>query len=131
MRLVLSSRGAGALAVVACLGVLGLPARPAAATPAGTATGNPATGHFNVGATHSPQLEQALAGARAPVGLVQPAATTGAASSTVQRVDVASFQHPKSTQHPNGPPIDWAQLAGAGHQLAAGHARREAHHTHR
>ncbi len=119
MRLVLSSRGAGALAVVACLGVLGLPARPAAATPAGTATGNPATGHFNVGATHSPQLEQALAGARAQVGLVQPAAATSAASSMVQGVDVASYQHPTSKQYPNGAPIDWSQVAGAGYQFAA------------
>ena len=95
MRVLVPSRGAGALAVVACLAVLGLPARAAAATPAGAATGDPVTGHFNVGATHSPQLEQALAGAQAQVGLAPPAATTGAASGMVQGVNVASFQHPK------------------------------------
>jgi GH25 family lysozyme M1 (1,4-beta-N-acetylmuramidase) len=36
-----------------------------------------------------------------------------------QGVDVASFQHPKSTQYPNGAPIDWTQVAGAGYRFVA------------
>jgi len=129
MRVLVSSRGAGVLAAVVCLAILGLPARPAAATPQGTATSNPAPGHFNVGATHSPQLEQALAGGQAQVGLAQPAAATSVASSMVQGVDVASYQHPKSTQYPNGAPIDWSQVAGAGYQFAAVKATEGAYYT--
>jgi len=57
--------------------------------------------HFNVGATHSPQLLRQLAGpatraapARQVPGLAPPAAAKGAE----RGVDVASYQHP------NGPP---------------------------
>jgi lysozyme len=44
-------------------------------------------------------------------------------------VDVASFQHPKSTQYPNGAPIDWSQVAGAGYTFAAIKATEGSYYT--
>jgi GH25 family lysozyme M1 (1,4-beta-N-acetylmuramidase) len=68
----------------------------------------------NVGATHSPQLEHMLAGraAQAPkASTIRPAALSAAAS-TVQGIDVASFQHP------GGANITWSSVAAAGYKFA-------------
>jgi GH25 family lysozyme M1 (1,4-beta-N-acetylmuramidase) len=122
---------AGVLAGVVFLGVLAVPALPAAAAPAASAGGSPETGHFNVAEPHSPRLMRELAGPRQPVsprllGLsaapADPpmlAAVPGGPPGAVQGVDVASFQHPVSSAHPNGAPINWSQVAGAGIQFAA------------
>jgi GH25 family lysozyme M1 (1,4-beta-N-acetylmuramidase) len=68
---------------------------------------------FNVAATHSPQVERMLAGARAtaPEATVRPASLPAAAS-TVQGIDVSSGQHP------DGAPIYWNEVAGAGYKFA-------------
>ncbi len=34
-------------------------------------------------------------------------------------IDVSSYQHPVSSQYPNGAPINWADVANAGYQFAA------------
>jgi lysozyme len=90
--------------------------------------GGPAAGRFNVGFTHSPELLRQLEGPLAKTGhpAVRYAGVAGAASpapgaaaSIPEGVDVASFQHPKTTQYPNGAPIDWSQVAGAGYTFAA------------
>jgi GH25 family lysozyme M1 (1,4-beta-N-acetylmuramidase) len=60
---------------------------------------------YNVGAAHSPELLQELAG---------PLAGTGEPSGTLARgVDVAA------AQHPGGAGIDWPQVAAAGYSFAA------------
>jgi len=69
----------------------------------------------NVGATHSPQLEQMLAGhpGVAPRAAAQAAGSSAAtASTTVQGIDVASFQHP------GGDAINWSDVAQAGYKFA-------------
>jgi GH25 family lysozyme M1 (1,4-beta-N-acetylmuramidase) len=91
-------------------------ARPVSAASAGAsaraAAGLTATGpadRYNVGAAHSPELLQELAGP-----LAGPLAGTGEPSGTVARgVDVAA------AQHPGGAGIDWPQVAAAGHSFAA------------
>jgi GH25 family lysozyme M1 (1,4-beta-N-acetylmuramidase) len=37
----------------------------------------------------------------------------------VAGIDVASYQHKKTTQYPNGTPIGWTQVAAAGYRFAA------------
>ena len=67
----------------------------------------------NVSATHSPQVEQMLAGhpAVAPRVAAQ-AAGSSTAASTVQGIDVASFDHP------GGAAINWSDVAAAGYKFA-------------
>ncbi|HSR84658.1 MAG TPA: GH25 family lysozyme [Streptosporangiaceae bacterium] len=87
---------------------------------AGTASSQASTSHgrhiirFNVGKTHSPKLESLMAPkAIAPKAALQmrPAGLPSVAS-TVQGIDVASFQHP------NGAAINWSQVAQAGYKFA-------------
>ena len=70
---------------------------------------------FNESKTHSPKLEQQLSARPAisprSAAQVRPAALPSTAS-TVQGIDVASFQHP------NGAAINWTQVAGAGYKFA-------------
>jgi len=68
----------------------------------------------NVGATHSPQVEQVLAGhpGIAPRASAQAAGSSAAPASTVQGIDVASFQHP------NGAGVNWSDVAAAGYKFA-------------
>ena len=75
---------------------------------------SPAAGRFNVGATHSPQLERELAGHQAvpPRNLRTRPASLPASASTVQGIDVASGQHP------GGAAIDWSEVAAAGYKFA-------------
>lgn len=83
-------------------------ASAAASASARAAAGLTATGpadRYNVGAAHSPELLQELAG---------PLAGTGEPSGTLARgVDVAA------AQHPGGAGIDWPQVAAAGYSFAA------------
>jgi GH25 family lysozyme M1 (1,4-beta-N-acetylmuramidase) len=83
-------------------------AASAAASASARVAGLTATGpadRYNVGAAHSPELLQELAG---------PLAGTGEPSGTLARgVDVAA------AQHPGGAGIDWPQVAAAGHSFAA------------
>ena len=106
--------------------VAGTPDSVMAASRPGTSS---AAGRFNAGAAHSPQLLHQLSGPLDGTGrisragtsaalernvVVSHAATTGSGSGALpQGVDVASFQHP------NGAPINWTQVAGAGYQFAA------------
>jgi GH25 family lysozyme M1 (1,4-beta-N-acetylmuramidase) len=118
-----------AFILVAALATLALPAFPAAAAqaPAAALGGQAGAGHFNVGATHSPELLQALAGPLSPTALAHPMASAmisaavaapavaspdAAIAGAAQGIDVASGQHA-------GGPINWAQVAGAGYQFAA------------
>jgi GH25 family lysozyme M1 (1,4-beta-N-acetylmuramidase) len=123
-----SRRVVPVLSLIASVGLAGLTATPAAAAASRTAapaSNAPATGRFNVGATHSPELLRQLAGPASPPGIVRsgpgpvittvPAALPGAA----QGVDVASYQHPKSARYPNGAPIGWPQVYGDGIRFAA------------
>jgi GH25 family lysozyme M1 (1,4-beta-N-acetylmuramidase) len=68
---------------------------------------------FNVGAAHSPQLNQLLAGhaAAAPKASVR-SASLPAAASNVQGIDVSS------AQHPDGAAINWSDVAKAGYKFA-------------
>ena len=110
VRFYVSLRSAGVCALLASLGALGLAGAPAAAT-AATA---PPVNRSNVGATHSPQLLQQLAGpAGATRTAIRAAINQASVTGALQGVDVASFQHP------NNAAIDWTQVAGAGIQFAA------------
>ncbi len=149
MRAFPSVRRAFAVAIVAGLAVLGGPAWPAAAAgaqataPASALASKPGINHFNVGATHSPQLLQALAGPQSQTALVHPAASAAAGSvlagpvappaaalaGAVQGIDVASAQHPKSAKYPLGAPINWTQVAGAGYQFTGIKATEAAYYT--
>lgn len=87
-----------------------------AASPALSSTAQPGgtpSRWFNVGAAHSPKLLHMLAGATTSgqTGSMAPA-TSLPAPSGLKGVDVAAFQHP------NGEPIDWAQVAAAGYKYA-------------
>lgn len=136
MRAAVPLRRAVALGLAAVLGVLGLTALPTpagsarAAVPAGVAGTAGAAGQpqrvdrANVGAPHSPQLLRQLAGPAGGSGLAgsgrsSSAVIAGAIAGAVQGVDVASFQHPKSIQFPQGAPISWPDVAAAGVQFAA------------
>ncbi len=92
----------------------------AATGAAGASTGETGTSHgghisrFNEGATHSPELERLLAGhavAPSAAARARPAALASSAS-TVEGIDVASFQHP------NGAAINWKQVAQAAYKFA-------------
>jgi GH25 family lysozyme M1 (1,4-beta-N-acetylmuramidase) len=105
-------------ALLASLGTLGLAGAPAAATAttAGSAlaTSGPPANRANVGATHSPQLLQKLAGpAGATRTAIRAAINQASVTDALQGVDVASFQHPGNAA------IDWTQVAGDGIQFAA------------
>jgi len=128
-RLVTKHRVFAALGIAVTLTLAGASAAfiasPATVSQAGTVsqTGVIKTGSIvrsNVGATHSPQLEQMLAGhpGIAPRASAQAAGSSAAAASTVQGIDVASFQHPTSAQYPDGAPIDWTDVAAAGYKFA-------------
>src|SRR5712691_6930741 len=122
---------AGALGLVTTVGVLGLSVLPAGAATAGAAVmpigasqpqSQPqasGTDRSNVGATHSPQLLRQLAGTSS--GTTAGPMTQAAMAGAVQGVDVASFQHPKSLQNPQGAAINWPEVAAAttGIQFAA------------
>jgi GH25 family lysozyme M1 (1,4-beta-N-acetylmuramidase) len=94
-------------------------------TPAGAVSSAGPAGRANVGATHSPQLLSQFRNRSSNVpltgtGEMAPAVTASAANpADEQGVDVASFQHPKTTQYPNGTPIDWSQVAASGVGFAA------------
>ncbi|HUY51736.1 MAG TPA: ricin-type beta-trefoil lectin domain protein [Streptosporangiaceae bacterium] len=113
-----------ACCAVASLALAGFSAAPAAAAPAArAAAGQIAAGtpdRSNVGATHSPELLSQFADAStaAPMtgtGQMAPAVTPSAAiAGAEQGVDVASYQHPPTSQYPNGAPINWSQVAGSG-----------------
>jgi len=120
--------------------------RPAADVQRTTAYSHrPAGGvsRYNVGAPHSPQVLRALSGPLSGTGLrskpasgsatrsrtsttgpqMAPATSStapacGTTPTTVQGVDVASFQHPTTSQYPDGTPIDWTQVASAGCKFA-------------
>ncbi len=101
---VLIGASAGADAVSASTG--------AATTQTGTSHGR--IDRFNVGATHSPKLERLLSGhavAAKSAATIRPAALPSAAS-TVEGIDVASFQHP------SGAAITWSKVAAAGYKFA-------------
>lgn len=92
----------------------------AVATTAGTVSAQTATGRsghivrFNVGNTHSPQVERMMnrpAVAPRAAARLRPAGLASSAS-TVEGIDVASFQHP------NGAPINWTQVAQAQYKFA-------------
>ncbi len=142
MRAAVPLRRAGALGLTAALSVLGVTALPAsagsarAAVPTGAAGAVRAAGtvgpagqlhrvdRANVGAPHSPRLLRQLAGPAGGSGLTgsgrpSSAAIKAAIPGAVQGVDVASFQHPKSVQFPQGAPISWPDVAAAGIQFAA------------
>jgi GH25 family lysozyme M1 (1,4-beta-N-acetylmuramidase) len=69
---------------------------------------------FNVGEPHSPALEHLLSAhaATAPRATTVRPASLPAAASTLQGIDVASFQHP------GGAPIGWSAVAAAGYKFA-------------
>jgi GH25 family lysozyme M1 (1,4-beta-N-acetylmuramidase) len=121
------ARGAAITTVLGLLGLTGLAATTAvalgpshvatAARTVASTTGSSTTGarYPNVGNTHSPELEQLLAGSSArsaPVvgnAVTRDAATSApAGASSVLGVDVASYQHPQ------GAAINWSQVAAGG-----------------
>jgi GH25 family lysozyme M1 (1,4-beta-N-acetylmuramidase) len=100
-----------ACCAAASLSLAGFRAAPATT---GHAAGTP--DHFNVGATHSPQLLRQLAGpaARAgPGGQVPGQAQPATARRAERGVDVASYQHP------NGAAINWPRVRASGIRFAA------------
>jgi GH25 family lysozyme M1 (1,4-beta-N-acetylmuramidase) len=118
----LPRRLTAALTAVAAVGLLGVvggagatPAR-AASAPAVVRTGSVV--RFNVGATHSPQVEHSLAGTPAVLpGHAAPRSASAGASpavtaSSVQGIDVSSGQHP------NGAAINWSDIASDGYKFA-------------
>jgi GH25 family lysozyme M1 (1,4-beta-N-acetylmuramidase) len=118
VRVHVSLRSAGLCALLASLGTLGLAGAPATAAAVtagpGLATSGPPANRSNVGATHSPQLLQQLAGpAGATRTAIRAAINQASVTGALQGVDVASFQHP------NNAAINWTQVAGAGIQFAA------------
>jgi GH25 family lysozyme M1 (1,4-beta-N-acetylmuramidase) len=113
---------AAALTLAGAIGVaVGSPAGSTQASAASEArtvsqTGVIKTGsivRFNVGATHSPQLDKLLAGhaAAAPKASVRSDSLSAGASS-VQGIDVSS------AQHPDGAAINWTDVAKAGYKFA-------------
>jgi GH25 family lysozyme M1 (1,4-beta-N-acetylmuramidase) len=86
------------------------------AVPATTGNAAGTADHFNVGATHSPQLLKQLAGpaTRAGPGRQVPGLAPPAAAKRAERgVDVASYQHP------NGAAINWPRVHASGIGFAA------------
>jgi GH25 family lysozyme M1 (1,4-beta-N-acetylmuramidase) len=79
-------------------------------------TGHGTANHFNVGATHSPQLLRQLASPaiRAGPGRQEPGLAPPAAAKAAERgVDVASYQHP------NRAAINWPRVHASGIGFAA------------
>jgi Glycosyl hydrolases family 25 len=127
MRAVTRPRQAFAVAAIAGLAVLGLPALAASAArapaPSSALASKPGIDHFNVSQTHSPQLLKALAGPPSPTALAHPLTAAGsvlaapavvanaAIPGAAQGIDVASGQH-------MGGAISWSQVAGAGYEFA-------------
>jgi GH25 family lysozyme M1 (1,4-beta-N-acetylmuramidase) len=74
---------------------------------------------------HSPRLLAQLAGAGGWTGSAVSAATTATAQATttgaapLAGLDVASHQHPVTSQYPHGTPINWRQVAAAHYRFAA------------
>jgi GH25 family lysozyme M1 (1,4-beta-N-acetylmuramidase) len=117
-----------AMAVVAAVGITLLGASGAAiASQAGVQSGANRTGvhengvvrtgsvsRFNVGAAHSPAIEQLLAShaAAAPRADAARPAGLAAAASTVQGIDVSSGNHP------DGAAINWDDIATDGYKFA-------------
>jgi GH25 family lysozyme M1 (1,4-beta-N-acetylmuramidase) len=91
-----------------------VPSHTATATPAPTKT---ATATPAPSGTATPSRAPSKAAAANTTTALITSATTAGTSPSTPGVDVASFQHPKSTQYPNGHPIDWAQVAGAGNKF--------------
>jgi GH25 family lysozyme M1 (1,4-beta-N-acetylmuramidase) len=85
------------------------PRSPAAQAQARAAAAEAAAAHqsgrYNVGATHSPELQQSLSGSLTSAG--------PGPGNEPRGVDVAA------DQHPGGVRIDWAQVAAAGYSFAA------------
>ncbi len=83
------------------------------ANPVSALGGRPATvpgaaaGRYNVANSHSPRVERMLARGTA-AGPVRPAA----AAAQTRGIDVSS------RQHPDGAPVDWAEVAAAGYKFA-------------
>ena len=104
------------LCTYACCAAASLSLAGFRAAPATTGHAAGSADHFNVGATHSPQLLRQLAGPATRVGpgrqvpgLAPPAAAKGAE----RGVDVASYQHP------NGAAINWRRVHASGIGFAA------------
>lgn len=113
-------RRPGWLVAVVFLGLLWGSAGTAAAAPAGSAAPRAGTPHDNVAQPHSPRLLRELAGPPGASGAGVTAGTTPTGpAGAVQGVDVAAFEHPKTSQYPKGAPIDWSKVAAAGYQFAA------------
>src|SRR5215469_1908492 len=107
---------AAAITVLLPGAYLGADAVAATAGTISAPNGTVRTGHivrFNVGNTHSPQTERLMnrpAIAPRAAERVRPAGLPSSAS-TVQGIDVASFQHP------NGAAISWTKVAQAGYKF--------------
>jgi len=62
---------------------------------------------------HSPQLLNQLAGPGGWPGDAASAGPSPAVAAPLAGLDVAAYQHPATSQYPNGTPIDWQQVAAA------------------
>jgi GH25 family lysozyme M1 (1,4-beta-N-acetylmuramidase) len=102
--------GAASLAILGLSDVTALAARPSTTVSALTRPVN----HFNVGATHSPELLRQLAGPRS-ISRASAAATISKAkiAGAMQGIDVSSHQEDQAGG------IDWADVAKSGIQFAA------------
>ncbi len=133
-------RLAAAVVTLAAVGASAVASTASAGTASdGTASAGTASAHsggavtihrFNVANTHSPQVERMLAAvpARPPGDRPQhgsAGAAPGTTASTVQGVDVASFQHT------NGATINWSQVAGAGYKFVFIKSTEGAYYTNR
>jgi GH25 family lysozyme M1 (1,4-beta-N-acetylmuramidase) len=83
--------------------------------PTTATTTGPATAATTTGPTTGPTTS-ATTGVSEPE-VPSPAPTS--ATSAVTGLDVADFQHPDTSQYPNGAPIDWAAVAAAGYRFVA------------
>src|SRR5258705_3763196 len=100
----------------ACCAAVSLSLAGFRAVPATTGHAAGTADHFNVGATHSPQLLRQLTGpaTRAGPGRQVPGLAPPAAAKSAERgVDVASYQHP------NGAAINWSRVHASGIGFAA------------
>jgi GH25 family lysozyme M1 (1,4-beta-N-acetylmuramidase) len=136
VRVHVSLRSAGVCALLASLGTLGLAGSPATIAAAATAgpglaSSAPPVNRSNVGATHSPQLLQQLAGPAGASGpviggprnalIAGPAAAAGSVAGAAQGVDVASFQESGG--------INWQQVASDGVKFAVIKVTEGAYYT--
>jgi GH25 family lysozyme M1 (1,4-beta-N-acetylmuramidase) len=117
MHRALAAAATVAVGITVLVATVASASQPNANKPASSQSGPIRTGsvsRFNVGAAHSPTLEKLLSAhaAVAPrTATVQPASLPATAS-TLQGIDVASFQHP------GGAPIGWSAVAAAGYKFA-------------